>query len=96
MEHNETFRNSVTRAEAEAEIACTGTIKKAAQDGEWHAALAWLERRRPEDWGRKDRVDIVQVVRVMAQQSGLSDDETAAAVAEAEQYLRDMKSAGSR
>jgi hypothetical protein len=96
MKSDVTFRNAVTRAEAEAEVACTGTIKNAAREGDWHAALAWLERRRPEDWGRKDRVDIVAIVRVMAAQAGLSDEETATAVAEAERYLKELSGAASR
>lgn len=41
-------------------------------------------------------VDIVSIVRVMAAQAGLTDEETVAAVAEAEQYLREMKSASAR
>jgi hypothetical protein len=96
MRDDSTFSNAVTRAEAEAEVACTGTIKKAAQDGDWHAAAWWLERRRAEDWGRKDRIDIVAVVRVMAAQAGLSDEETSAAVAEAERYVKELASAGAR
>lgn len=41
-------------------------------------------------------VDILAVVRVMAAQAGLSDEETAAAVIEAERYLKDMKSGAAR
>lgn len=37
-------------------------------------------------------VDVLSTVRIMAQQAGLSDEETLAAVAEAERYVRASKS----
>jgi hypothetical protein len=45
-------------------------VAKAAQDGTWQAAAWWLERRRPNDYGLRDRVDVdlrVQVKRLAAE-----------------------------
>lgn len=96
MQSDATFRNAAARAEAEVEVFYTGILRKAAVD-DWRAAFAWLERRRVDDWGRKDRVDVIQTVREVAQQAGLSEEDTVAAIAEAERYLRERKGArGSR
>ena len=95
MRDDAAFRNECLRAEAEAEIAYTGILRKAATD-DWRAAFAWLERRRSEDWGRKDRINIVHIIRQMAEEQGLSTQETAEALAEAERYLRELRGAGAR
>lgn len=83
------FADAVTKAEADAEVAHVANIAQAAKMGNWTASAWWLERRRHEDWGRKDRVEIISTVRRMAAEAGLSDEETAAAVAEAERYLKE-------
>jgi hypothetical protein len=83
-----TFRHAVLQAEAQAEIRATITLRQAGET-DWKAALAWLERRRHDDWGRKDRLDLVATVRLLAREHGLTPDEERAAVAEAEQVLRE-------
>lgn len=80
MKSDSTFCNAIVRAEAEAEVACTGTLRKAAQDGDWHAALAWLERRRGKEWGRQDKVDVTirRDAKELAAEFGLPLDEVEA------------------
>lgn len=85
------FAEAVREAEATAELGYVATIKQAADAGDWRAALAWLERRRHEDWGRRDKVEIVNSVRELARQMGASPEEEAAAVAEAERVLAEMR-----
>jgi hypothetical protein len=55
----------------------------------WKAATWWLERRRSEDWGRHDRLDIVSSVRQLARAHHLSADEEAEAVAEAVRLMQE-------
>ena len=45
------FFHAVTKAEAKARKLYTGTIAKAAADGDWRAAETFLKRRDPENWG---------------------------------------------
>lgn len=45
------FNIDVKKAEAEAIEKKLGTIRKAANDGNWTAAAWWLERRHPSDYG---------------------------------------------
>jgi transposase len=45
------FRQSVCRAQAEAESRRVGCVTSAIADGEWKAAQWWLQCRRPADWG---------------------------------------------
>lgn len=52
------FYEAVKRAEAEAIARNIALIQKAAQEGNWQAAAWWLERKYPEEWGRKDKMDI--------------------------------------
>ena len=90
------FLAAVEKAEADAEVAMVANIRKAVMDGTWTAAAWWLERRRHQDWGRKDRLDLVAAVRVLAEREGLSEQETVQAVAEAERYLRELQRADAR
>jgi hypothetical protein len=55
---SESFRSQVEKAESEAVAANTLVVRKAAQAGTWQAAAWWLERRRPEDWARTERVEV--------------------------------------
>jgi threonine synthase len=89
------FAAAVKDAEARAEVGHVANIAQAARSGNWTASAWWLERRRHQDWGRKDRVEIVNTVRQLAAAEGLTEEETAAAVAEAEAYLKGFRS-GSR
>lgn len=52
------FRAAVQVAKAGAKIFAVTTIHKAIQSGSWKAALAWLERRYPSEWGKRDTLDI--------------------------------------
>lgn len=62
------FYGAVTRAEAEVEIAHVGAIQRAAQEGDWRAALEWLKRRRAEDWGDKLTHDLdAEIAGLMAE-----------------------------
>ena len=48
------FYDAVKEAEQTAELACLAEIR---QDGSWQSKAWVLERRYPERWGRKDRLD---------------------------------------
>lgn len=50
------FVDALEKAEAQAVVRNVAIIQKAAADT-WQAAAWWLERRRPDDWGRKERVE---------------------------------------
>lgn len=45
-------------AESQVESERVALIKVAADTGTWQAAAWWLERRKPEDWGKRDHVQI--------------------------------------
>jgi hypothetical protein len=84
-----TFRHAVLQAEAQAEIRATVTVRQAINGNDWRAAAWWLERRRHDDWGRRDRIDLVATVRQLAREHGLSGDEEREAVAEAVRIMRE-------
>jgi hypothetical protein len=71
-----TFRNAVLEAEANAEIQTTIVIRQAIERGDWRAALAWLERRRRDDWGRVDRIEleIKRAAERVAERTGADPD----------------------
>ena len=48
---------SLKNAEAEAEAERVARIRAAGQKGNWLADMTHLERRHPERWGRKDRIN---------------------------------------
>ena len=50
------FRESLERAEAEAEVIKVGRINQAADNGRWQAAAWWLERKHPERWGQQTKI----------------------------------------
>jgi len=54
------FLQSTTRARDSAEVRMAAIVMKAAQEGNASAAQWWLERRRPENWGRRDH-NVVEV-----------------------------------
>jgi len=82
------FLEAVKSAEADAERRMLGVIDDAAQSGTWTAAAWWLERRRSEDYGKRERFDIVvkQQVERYAAARGLDPDEL---LREAEKILSD-------
>lgn len=84
------FAQAVKESEAEAEASHVQNIATAAVKGSWQASAWWLERRRHAEWGRKDRIEVVNSVREMATNAGVSED---AAVQQAEQILRELRSA---
>jgi hypothetical protein len=43
----------IEKAESDAEVRMVAHVLKAATDGTWQAAAWWLERRRPEAYGRR-------------------------------------------
>lgn len=90
------FAADVRAAESKAELVHVEAIRHAAADGDWRASAWWLERRYPDDWGRRDKVEIVNSVRELARQMGASPEEEAAAVAEAERVLAEMRRSGAR
>lgn len=53
-----TFRAAVEKAEADAETRFLGNIAKAAADGTWTAAAWWLERRRHQDYRKREGVEL--------------------------------------
>jgi len=63
------FLEAVKKAEAEAEARHVRIVERAAAKN-WTAAAWWLERRRPDDWSLKQRVehsgriDVRQVIRI--------------------------------
>ena len=50
------FRESIERAEAEAEVSRVARITQAADNGTWQAAAWLLERKHGERWGRNDKL----------------------------------------
>jgi hypothetical protein len=51
------FLERVKKAQAEAIVRHVANIAKAARDGQWTASAWWLERRYPEDYGRRFEPD---------------------------------------
>jgi transposase len=52
------FSDLVKSAEAKAAVGWLEQIEQAARDGHWQAAAWKLERRYPDEWGRKDRLEL--------------------------------------
>jgi hypothetical protein len=50
------FSDAVEKALADSEAADVARISKAVEQGHWQAAAWRLERKHPERWGRKDRL----------------------------------------
>lgn len=83
-----TFRDNVLQAEAQAELYMTVKLRQFVDSGSVKAVTFWLERRRPDDWGRHDRVELISSVRDLARREGWDAEEEALAVAEVESMLR--------
>lgn len=83
------FSEAVKTAEQEAVTKYLAHIEQAAIKGSWQAAAWVLERRHYQEWGRKDRIEIIQSVRQLATDAGLSED---AAVQAAQDILKELRS----
>lgn len=84
-----TFGSLIEKAEGEAEATYTALVAQAAMvPKNWTAAAWWLERRRNQDYARRDKVemsiDLRTVAARIAEESGLDPD---AVMAEAERVL---------
>ena len=66
-----TFLVESTRARDNAEVRMAAIVMKHAQEGNVLAAQWWLERRRPESWGRREKIEV---------ESASPDHEVAAAL----------------
>lgn len=55
------LRQSLTRAEAEAEAVHVQVIYKAAVGGDWRASASYLERKHHDRWGKRDAVNVRNV-----------------------------------
>lgn len=83
-----TFRDAVEKAEAEAERRFLGNVAKAAAGNNWQAAAWWLERRKHEDYARRDKVDMSIDLRKAAEELAQADGlDPAALIAEAERIV---------
>lgn len=73
------FLQAVRQAEAEAEEIAVTIIREAALDGAWQAAAWFLERKFPERWSRRDKVDVDVFLRShaerIAKEQGLEVEE---------------------
>ncbi len=58
IEEDETLRDSVEKAEAEAETRFADRILDAADSGQWTAAAWWLERRRHQEYRKREGVQV--------------------------------------
>lgn len=80
------FRESLERAEAEAEAIKVGRINQAADNGRWQAAAWWLERKHPERWG--------QQTKIKAEVSGPNGEPIAISIEEARKVVLEMLNEG--
>jgi hypothetical protein len=84
---DDTFRDEVEKAEGMAEAAYTTAVANAVPRS-WQAAAWWLERRRYQDYARRDQLEVKMDLRAevvkLATELGLDPD---TAVAEAESIL---------
>ena len=76
------FAVATRRAEEEAIARCAAVVQKAAIDGNLQAATWFLERRRPDEWGRVDRRTISLETNEPQAVSGLSADQIKARILE--------------
>lgn len=83
------FAQQVKEAEQEAVTKYVGYIETAAAKGQWTAAAWMLERRHYQDWGKKDRIEVVQSVRQLATDNGIEESQ---AVQAANDILKELRS----
>jgi hypothetical protein len=79
MRASDAVRVAVETAEGKAEARFGLQVLKAATDGTWQAAAWWLERRRPDDYAQRGRIDLrmelASEVDRIAAEKGLDRDE---------------------
>ncbi len=80
------FRESLERAEAEAEVLKVSRIAQAADNGRWQAAAWWLERKHPERWG--------QQTKIKAEVSGPNGEPISISIEEARKVVLEMLDEG--
>src|SRR5215218_9410207 len=90
MKRYSDFSAAVIRAESSCEVSAIVSLRQAWMGGDWRAGLEWLKRRRHQEWGDIQRLEIVASVREMARAAGKDED---AAVAEAVQILKELRGA---
>ncbi len=73
------FSDAIARAEADVELRLTAIILNAAREDPRHAEW-WLERRRSEDYGRREKIDLDIYVRERARELGLDENEALEAI----------------
>lgn len=90
MAADPTLTTSIERAEAEAEAMFTAAVSRAAQDPKtWTAAAWWLERRKYQDYARRDKVEMTVDLRKEAEQlAGELGLDPAAVMAELDSILK--------
>jgi transposase len=52
------FSGALEKAEASGVLSRLARIQAAGRDGAWQADAWWLERKYPEQWGRRDRLQV--------------------------------------
>lgn len=73
LERNATFATALRAREDEVEVRCVATIQTAMRD-DWRAAAWWLERRRADEYGRREKIDVEVYIRRRARELGLDED----------------------
>lgn len=87
IESDDTFRDEVLKAEQQAEAAYTYAVQQAVPKN-WQAAAWWLERRRHQSYGRRDRVEMTVDLRALAERVAAEDGlDPSEVMAEAERVL---------
>lgn len=93
MQRYASFADAVIEAETKVEVSAVVSVRQAWMSGDWRAAIEWLKRRRHREWSEIHRVEIIDSVREMARATGADEQ---AAVAEAEAYLAEQRTRGTR
>lgn len=79
LERHVSFASLLRAREDDVEVRACAVIQQAALD-DWRAAAWWLERRRADEYGRRDKVDLDLYIRQRAGEMGLDVDDALHAV----------------
>jgi hypothetical protein len=90
LDENGAFRDAVEKAEADAEVRYASIVARAATSGTWQAAAWWLERRKAQDFGRMDRVEVTVNTKEIAEKVA-GDLDVDILMAEAERILAESR-----